>query len=69
MSCGLEVGWFWVGFGIGFGFGSSWVSLSGKVGFAASELVSPSLIRRQVSKWGVYRCPSLSEVKHSEIVA
>ena len=77
LSCEMGIGWFWfwVRFGIGFGFGSVWVKrlvmrvLGGKVGSVASELVPPSLIRCQVSNWGVYRCPSLSVVKRSETVA
>ena len=57
---------------MGFGFRSVWVERLGfreKVESIVSELVSPSLIRRQVSKWDVYRCPSLREVKRSETVA
>ena len=54
----MEIGWFWVGFGLVLGRVWNriwfWVSLGGKIGSAASEPVPPSLIRRQVSNWGVY---------------
>ena len=56
---------FWVGLGKKVGF----EGLGGKFESTVSKLVPPSLIRRLASKWGVYRCPSLSEVKRSETVA
>ena len=44
--------------------------VSGEVGYPKVQVTlqedPPS---SRLSKWGVYRCPSLSEVKHSETVA
>ena len=42
---------FWVSLGEKAGFGG----FGQKFEFAAFELISPSLIRRLVSKWGVYK--------------
>ena len=52
--------------------GSVWVERSGfeeKVESTVSELTFSKFDPLLVSKWGVYRCPSLSEVKRSETVA
>ena len=48
-----------------------WVGLGLEMGFIMPKI--EQIIRdsptANLSKWGVYRCPSLSEVKRSETVA
>ena len=52
----MILGWFRVGFGIGFA-------------VPPSEQTSRDSPTKSLSKWGVYRCPSLSVVKCNETVA